>query len=360
MILQRWFFLGNSLQTWASALLVAAAVLAATWIAKRVLVRHFSALARKTKTDVDDLIVKLLLKTRLWLVTVVSLYVGSLALTVSATVRAWTQTAALIALLIQVAIWGDELITLWLVRYQKRHADDAEQVSAVRAAGFVVRLLLFAIIVLLALDNLPGVQVDTLIASLGIGGIAVALAVQNILADLLASLSIALDQPFVVGDYIAVGDLGGSVEHIGLKTTRLRSPSGEQLIFANNDLLSSRIRNYRRMNQRRIAFTLGVACETPYDKLERVPAMIQEIVEVQPQTRFDRCHFRAFGDFTLNFETVFFMLDPNYRLYMDTQQAINLAILKRFAEEGIELAYPTQMVYVSGGEQVRAVPEVQS
>jgi small-conductance mechanosensitive channel len=260
--------------------------------------------------------------------------------------------------LIQAAIWGDEIISYWLVSYQKRHASDGEQAGAVKAAGFVVRLALFSIIALLALDNLPGVEVGTLIASLGIGGIAVALAVQNILADLLASLSIALDQPFVVGDYIAVDDLGGTVEHIGLKTTRLRSLAGEQLILANNDLLSSRIRNYKRMDQRRIASTLGVACETSYEKVERIPAMIREIVEAQPQTRFDRCHFKAFGDFTLDFETVYYMLDPGYGLYMDTQQAINLAILKRFAEEGIELAYPTQLIYVSGG-QASGVPGTQ-
>jgi small-conductance mechanosensitive channel len=358
MVFRRWFFLGNSPQAWAYALLIAAGMLAAAWIARQVLVRHFSALTRKTKTDVDDLIARLLLQTRWWLLAAVSLYVGSLSLTLSATVRAWARTAALIALLIQAAIWGDEIISYWLVSYQKRHAGDGEQAGAVKAAGFVVRLALFSIIALLALDNLPGVEVGTLIASLGIGGIAVALAVQNILADLLASLSIALDQPFVVGDYIAVDDLGGTVEHIGLKTTRLRSLAGEQLILANNDLLSSRIRNYKRMDQRRIASTLGVACETSYEKVERIPAMIREIVEAQPQTRFDRCHFKAFGDFTLDFETVYYMLDPGYGLYMDTQQAINLAILKRFAEEGIELAYPTQLIYVSGG-QASGVPGTQ-
>jgi small-conductance mechanosensitive channel len=150
----------------------------------------------------------------------------------------------------------------------------------------------------------------------------------------------------VIGDFIAAGDMSGTVEHIGLKTTRVRSLTGEQLVFPNSDLLGSRIRNYKRMEDRRIAFTLGVACETPYEKLVQIPVIIREIIEPLPQVRFDRAHFRAFGASTLDFEVVFYMLDPNYTLYMDTQQQINLEIYRRFSAEGIELAYPTQAVYL--------------
>jgi len=185
------------------------------------------------------------------------------------------------------------------------------------------------------------------VASLGIGGIAVALAVQNILGDLFASFSIVLDKPFVIGDFIIVGDLMGTVERIGLKTTRLRSLSGEQIIFSNSDLLGSRVRNYKRMYERRISFSLGVAYETSAEQLERIPRMIEEIVSSQPKVRFDRSHFKSFGDFALVFETVYYILTPDYTAYMDAQQAINIAIARKFAEEGIRFAYPTQTIYLA-------------
>jgi small-conductance mechanosensitive channel len=173
------------------------------------------------------------------------------------------------------------------------------------------------------------------------------LAVQNVLGDLFASLSIVLDEPFVIGDFITVEEYMGTVEHIGLKTTRVRSLTGEQLVFSNSDLLDSRIRNYGRMADRRVSFTLGVACETPYEKLVEIPAIVQEIVEAQPQTRFGRAHFESYGDFSLDYEIVYYMLTSDYDVFMDTQQAINLQILRRFAEEGIQLPYPTQTVFVA-------------
>jgi small-conductance mechanosensitive channel len=213
--------------------------------------------------------------------------------------------------------------------------------------SFVGKVILWAVAVLLALDNLPGIQVDTLIASLGVGGVAVALAVQNVLGDLFASLSIVLDEPFVIGDSISVGEYVGTVEHIGLKSTRVRSLTGEQLVFSNADLLDSRIRNYGRMDERRASFSLGVANETPYAKLVEIPAIVQEIVEAQPYARFGRAHLKEFGDFALNHEIVYYLLTSDYTVFMDTQQAINLEILRRFAEEEIELPYPTQTVQLA-------------
>jgi len=174
----------------------------------------------------------------------------------------------------------------------------------------------------------------------------VALAVQNILADLFASLSIALDQPFVIGDFIIVGDYLGTVENIGLKTTRVRSLSGEQLIFANNDLLNSRIRNYKRMGERRVVFSFGVTYQTAYDKLKTIPGVVQDIIESYENTRFDRAHFSEFGDFSLAFEVVYFVRSPDYNEYMDIQQGINLALVEHFEQEGIEFAYPTQTLFV--------------
>ena len=211
--------------------------------------------------------------------------------------------------------------------------------------SFIARLVLWATILLLILDNL-GIDITALVAGLGIGGVAIALAVQNILGDLFASLSIVLDKPFVLGDFVIVGDLMGSVENIGIKTTRVRSLSGEQLVFSNNDLLTSRIRNFGRMQERRVVFKLGVIYQTPADKLEEISGIIREAIEAQDKTRFDRSHFASYGDFSLDFETVYYVLSADYNLYMDIQQAINLSIFRRFADEGIEFAYPTQTLFL--------------
>jgi small-conductance mechanosensitive channel len=180
-----------------------------------------------------------------------------------------------------------------------------------------------------------------------VGGIAVALAAQNILGDLFSSMSIVLDKPFVLGDFIIVGDLMGTVEKIGLKTTRIKSLSGEQLVFSNSDLLNSRIRNFKRMQERRAVFSIGVTYETPYEKLQTIPATIREVIESQELARFDRAHFASYGDFALVFEIVYYMKRPEYDLYMDTQQAINLELFRRFAESGIAFAYPTQTVHLN-------------
>ena len=215
----------------------------------------------------------------------------------------------------------------------------------------MIRLMLYALVVLLALDNIPGVEVTALVGSLGISGIAVALAVQNVLSDLFASLSIALDKPFVLGDYVEVGPESGTVEHVGLKTTRIRRLSGEELIIGNNDLLNSRIRNFGRMEERRAVFSICTAAETPHQRVSRIPQLLREIVEGQPQTRFERAHFVQFGPSSLDFEVAYFIQTPDFDQYMDTQHAINLAIMRRFTEEEIQIPYPTQMVYVAHPEE---------
>jgi small-conductance mechanosensitive channel len=287
-------------------------------------------------------------RTKILLLGLVSLYFGSQFLTLPPEVALWLRTLAIMAVIIQLGIWLNAIVLLWIAHYQKNIEDDAAQLTTMRSAAFILRLVIFSSVFLLVLDNVPGVEITTLIASLGIGGIAIALAVQNILADLFASLSISLDKPFVIGDFIIVGDMLGTVEHIGLKTTRLRSLGGEQLVFSNNDLLNSRIRNYKRMYERRVVFSFGVVYETDYGKLERIPAMVQQIVENQKEIRFDRAHFKAFGDFSLDFEVVYYVLAPDYKLYMDIQQAINLAMFETFQREGIVFAYPTRTLYLEG------------
>ncbi len=223
--------------------------------------------------------------------------------------------------------------------------EDTSSATTITFLGFVARIILWVIVLLLILDNL-GVNITGLVAGLGIGGIAVALAVQNVLGDLLASLSIVLDKPFVIGDFVVVDSLSGTIEHIGLKTTRIRSLSGEQLIFSNNDLLKSRIRNYKRMSERRVVFGFGVVYQTSLDKLKSIKEIVSDIIRKEENARFDRVHFKEYGDSSLNFEVVYFVTNPEYSTYMDVQEAINQEIFRRFEEEGIEFAYPTQTLLI--------------
>jgi len=343
-------YFGNSGQAWLSALGVAVLICAGMWVLKAVLLRHFSGLAARTKTSVDDLMVHILRGTRSFFAIILALYAASQILTLSDKLAHLVPKVVVLGVLLQVGFWGNRALGFAMERYARaRMAQDPGGATTTAALIFVGRLLLWTLVLLLALDNF-GVRITTLLAGLGIGGIAVALAVQNILGDLFASMSIVLDQPFVLGDFIVVGDLMGNVEHIGIKTTRIRSLSGEQLVFSNADLLQSRIRNYKRMQERRIVFSLGVVYQTPAEKLARIPGMVRAIIEQQEQTRFDRAHFKNYGDFALGFEIVYWVTNPDYNVYMDIQQSINLAIYSAFAREGIEFAYPTQMVYVAKEE----------
>lgn len=218
---------------------------------------------------------------------------------------------------------------------------------------WLILLVAYTLILLLALQN-TGVNVTSLIAGLGIGGIAVALAMQNILGDLFASLTIALDKPFVIGDFIVVGSEMGTVEYVGLKTTRVRSLSGEQLVFGNADLLSSRVRNYKRMSERRVVFGFGVVYATPPETLEAINAIVRRAVEAQSNVRFDRCHFHRFGASSLDFEAVYFINSPDYNTHMDAQQAVHLSIARAFRDQSIEFAFPTQTLYLSDNSAAAA------
>ncbi|MBW1761333.1 MAG: mechanosensitive ion channel family protein, partial [Deltaproteobacteria bacterium] len=275
---------------------------------------------------------------------IVSTFAGSIWLSLPDEVRSVFWKVTIVATIIQTGIWISTALQIWLENYRKDETDGANRMT-MNALSFLGRIALWALVLLLILDNL-GVDVTALVAGLGIGGIAIALAVQNVLSDLFASLSIVLDKPFIPGDFVVVGDMAGSVEHIGIKTTRIRSISGEQLIFSNADLLGSRIRNFGRMRERRVVFSLGVTYQTPADKLEGIPGMIRESIEAQDQVRFDRSHFASYGDSALNFETVYYVGSSDYATHMDILQAVNLAIYRKFASEGIEFAYPTQTLFV--------------
>jgi len=197
------------------------------------------------------------------------------------------------------------------------------------------------------LDNL-GFEISAVIAGLGIGGIAIALAAQAILGDLFSYFVIFFDRPFEIGDFVNLGgEFVGTIEYIGIKTTRIRSLSGEQIVASNTDLTNSRVRNFKRMERRRVVFKLGVIYQTTAEQLEEIPKIVREIIESKEDTVFDRGHFAAYGDFSLNFEFVYFIIGPDYVKYMDTQQKINMEIYRTFENKGIEFAYPTQTLFVS-------------
>lgn len=345
-LLERTFY-HNTVEKWIIALAVAAILLILLRVLKFIIHYKAKAFARKTKTDIDDLLVEVLRRTKIPFILVVSLYAGSHFLFLPETVRFIINKLMILGLLFQAVVWGNVVLAFWLERYKKqKKEEDAATLTAFAAIGFLAKLAIWSVALLLALDNL-GIDITTLVAGLGIGGIAVALAVQNVLGDLFASMSIVLDRPFVIGDFIIVDNFMGTVEHIGLKTTRVRSLSGEQLIFANSDLLKSRIQNFKRMSERRVVFTIGVTYQTPAEKLASIPNMIREIIEQAESARFDRSHFKGYGDFSLNFETVYYVKTPDYTAYMDVQQEINLAIYRRFNKEGIAFAYPTQTIFLS-------------
>ena len=339
-------YLGNSVESWLWAL--GAAIILAfvfNFILKR-LVRSFAGFAEKTETDFDDLVSALVEKTSIVLIIIFSVYVATFFLDLTQQVREFRKSVIVICLLVQVGFWGGGFIDYYVT---KKLADvgvgAGASITHIKSLGFFAKSVLWIILVILAIDNL-GFDPTTIIAGLGVGGIAVALALQNVLGDLIASLSIIFDKPFEVGDFIVIDSMSGDVEHIGLKTTRLRSLSGEQLVLSNNDLLQSRIKNYKRMNNRRILFSLGVVYETPYDDLVKIPGLIREIIDAEPRTRFRRAHFSSYGDFALNYDIVYFVLTPSFDDYMDIQQSVNLKIFKRFSEEGIEFAYPTRKVFL--------------
>jgi small-conductance mechanosensitive channel len=346
-------FLNNTLRAWGVALVLGAGTVVVLRVVTRMLVRRLGAAAERTETYWDDILTSVLRATKGLFFAIVALLVVATILDLPADWETLIRRATAVALVVQGGFWAAAVLAGWLAGYRRtRVADDPASATTVSAIGFVGKLVLWAVVLLLALDNL-GVNVTALVAGLGVGGIAVALAAQNILGDLFASMSIVLDKPFVLGDYVVVGEFMGTVEYVGLKTTRLRSLTGEQLVFSNADLLQSRVRNYGRMKERRILFTIGVVYQTSREQLGRIPEILREAVESREQTRFDRAHLKEFGPSSLDFEVVYFVKVPNYNTYMDVQQAINLHIVERFADEGIEFAYPTQTVYVAKPDDER-------
>ena len=346
-------FFDNPVGSWLIALGLVVLTFALLRFVVVAVLHRLPGLAKLTESKWDDVLTGALRQTSSLLFLIVAVFVGASTLSLPGFVVTFLRTLTVIALLVQAGLWVNAGIKQWV--QVQRAAEDAAAVMTMNVIGVAARMVVWSMVVLLALENV-GVDVTALVAGLGIGGIAVALAAQSILADLFASLSIVLDKPFALGDFLVVGDFLGTVEEVGLKTTRLRSLSGEQVVFANADLLNSRIRNYGRMYQRRVLFKIGVTYQTPRDQLHRIPTVIQQAVEEHAErVRFERSHLQSYGDFAIIFETVYYVLGPDYTEHMDIQQAINLRIHERFEAEAIDFAYPTQTLFFV--KQERLVPE---
>ena len=357
--------LGNPLGDWLETLGITLLVLLTALLLKRVLARRFArpiatiagsaasaasaaaASPAPPAAAAQELMPGLMRRTYWLLLLPPAVFLGALALDLSPHIYATLRTLAILAVLLQVALWATVGIEIWMSRVRRRRLEsDAASATLIGSLNFIMRLVLWVFIALLALDNL-GVNVTALVAGLGVGGIAMALALQNILGDVLASLSIAADKPFVLGDTIQVDNFVGTVEEVGLKTTRLRSLSGEQLIFANGDLLKSRIRNLKRMTDRRVVLAFGIDYQTKAEQVEKIPALLRAIIEAQPGVRFDRAHLKGFGQGSLDLEAVYFLASPDYNLYMDSQEAILLALMRAFEREGIRLAQPDRTLWIA-------------
>jgi small-conductance mechanosensitive channel len=332
----------------AAGLGAAAVVLAILWVARAMARRRYARLLRTEATEMFEIPLLVAGRTTFPFIFVVAAYAGLSAHGLARPGAALVLKAVTIAFFFQAGLWAATAAVAWLAHRRKMALEEDKAVAgSIGILRVLARVLIWAMVLLLTLDNL-GVDITALVAGLGIGGIAVALALQNVLGDLLASLSIALDQPFVLGDFVIVGEHMGTIEYIGIKSTRLRSLTGEQIVMSNADLLASRLRNYGRMRERRVVFTLGVTYETPREKLREIVPLIRRIVEERDGVRFDRAHFAKYGPYSLDFEVVYYVLSSDFGRYMDIQQDVNFQIHEAFEALGVEFAYPTQTLRLAG------------
>jgi small-conductance mechanosensitive channel len=335
---------GHPLREWLTAVGVTLLVLLILGLIKRVIAARLARIAPRTETEVDDFLVRVIERTRWLLVAVPAVYLGSLALALSPKSQMLLRSAAILAVLVQFALWALVAIDFWVTRTQRRRlGGDAASATLIGVMSFVAKLILWTLVFLLALDNL-GIDVTALLTGLGVGGIAVALAVQKILGDLLGSLTIVMDKPFVVGEVITVGDVTGTVEKVGLRATHVRSVSGELVVLSNGELLQGRIRNWARLAERRVVLTFSLDYGTPTEVVEQLPAVMRERIEGREQVRFDRAHFKGFGAMGLEFEAVYWVTVPEYGVFMDRQQAINLDLVRWLEERGVAVATSARVV----------------
>ncbi|MCD4779990.1 MAG: mechanosensitive ion channel family protein [Candidatus Omnitrophica bacterium] len=328
-------------------------------VVQHIILNRLTKWAEKTKTSIDDFVVNLVQRIALPLLYIGLLYVCLNTLNLHDQIRKILDVSGTAVLTLFVARFITILIDYSFSVYCRRRKDGEAVRQSLQGILRTVKFVVWGGAAVFFLDN-SGFKISAVIAGLGIGGVAVALAAQAVLGDLFSYFAILFDRPFEIGDFIIIGDYMGVVEHIGIKTTRISSLGGEQLIFSNSDLTGSRVRNYKRMKHRRVVFKLGVTYDTPLERMKAIPEILKDTINGIEKTRFDRAHFFSYGDFSLIYEIVYYVLGADYNLYMDIQQDINFQIREVFQKKGIEFAFPTQTLHLEGQLQRTAVKKSQS
>jgi len=313
---------------------------------KIIVLKRLKAWAKQTTTTIDDFLIRLVGKNLFPLLYFGAFYLGVLGLTLDPSLKKGVDVLGLVLLTIFGVRFILSIINYSLETHWVKKGRDVAQDQSLKGIVKAIKAIVWGFAIILLLDNL-GFKINTVIATLGIGSIAIALAAQAVLGDLFSYFAILFDRPFEIGDFIILGDYLGTIEHIGIKTTRVRSLGGEQLVFSNSDLTNSRVRNYKRMGKRRVVFKLGVTYQTKLEQVKEIPVIITNVIKNVKDTTFDRAHFFAYGDFSLVFEVVYYVMSRDYNKYMDIQQEINFAIKEEFEKREIEFAYPTQTLYVN-------------
>jgi small-conductance mechanosensitive channel len=352
-------FYGNSIADWAVAAFVAVSAWLVLSIVRRLIVarsKHSNVAGRAAPVR---LIFHLLAHTKQFLIVALAVYIGQEDLVFPAKLQHIVDNAVVMAILLQMGLWAVRALKFYLQLKELERGPDRGFAGSLDIINFVAQMLIWSLLGLVALENV-GINITALLAGLGVGGVAVALALQNVLGDLFASLSIALDKPFVVGDRLNIDTFSGVVERIGIKTTRMRSDTGEQIILSNADILKSRVRNYGRAPEQRALATIRVPYDTARETLHAIPKLMEGIVREQENARFERCHLRGLESAWLEFELSFFVQQPRINSLLDLQQAVNFRIIDEFRRIGVQFAYPTQRVVVDAAGFPRTGAETPS
>jgi small-conductance mechanosensitive channel len=313
-------------------------------LAQKIIIARLKILAKKTKTKVDDVMVEILASIKPPFYLIVAIYIGVRMLEISQSVWGVLHIAFLSVIVYEGIQAGQKIVQFITYRALKKNSDDKQAKMTSKTLNIFVQIALWSFGLILILSN-AGVNVSSLLAGLGIGGIAIALALQNILGDVFSSFSILIDKPFQVGDFIKIGTDLGTVEKIGIKTTRLRTLDGQILVVSNRELTTTRVENFQQIKKRRSLFNLGLVYETSREGLEKAKVLVKEIIEKQACAEYDRCHFKSYGDFSLNLEVSFYVSADSYQEFLDVVEKVNLNIFSAFKENNLSFAYPTHLQY---------------
>lgn len=339
-------FLGNAVQNWGIFVLVLLAGLLVLYNIRKFLVRRLKILVAKTNSTIDDFLVEVFERSVVPMLYLLLAFIAFDTLILPVKVSRVIHVAFMFGMLYFAINIISSLIRHFIFSFLGTGEEAEQKKKQARGILILVNIMIWAIGVVFVINNL-GYNVTTIITGLGIGGIAIALAAQTVLGDLFSYFIIFFDRPFEIGDFVSVGDKSGNIEKVGIKTTRIKTLSGEQLVCSNTYLTNNPLHNFKKMHERRIVMKFGVTYQTSSEKLRRIPDIVKEIISAQDSVRLDRGHFSGFGDSSLNFEFVYYVLSGDYGLYMDRQQAIGFNILGRFEHEGIEFAYPTQTLFIN-------------